>query len=336
MGVDISALLETSEVELKTLKGRMLAVDAFNVIYQFLSNIREYDGSPLKDKQGNITSHLSGLFYRNISLLETGVVPVYVFDGKPPALKDKTIKERIALKEKAEEEYRMSLAMGDYEKAKSFASRTSRLTAEMIAESKELLNSIGIAVVDAPSEGEAEASYLCRIGSVYSAVSQDYDSLLFGSPRLIRNLTISGKRRYGRTGRVVDVKPEILVNDEILRRLGITREQLVDMGMLIGTDFNDGIKGIGPKKAYQLIKKNGSLRNISNIKIENYEEIRDIFLNPNVVDPGHIRIPELNEQKASEILVTNHDFSPERVTSALSRVRETRKQGVQRSIDSFF
>jgi flap endonuclease-1 len=336
MGVDISSLLESSEVDLKNLKGRLLAVDAFNVIYQFLSNIREYDGSPLKDKHGMITSHLSGLFYRNISMLETGIVPVYVFDGKPPALKAKTIKERIALKEKAEEEYRLSLAMGDYERAKSFASRTSRLTSEMISESKDLLNSIGIAVVDAPSEGEAEASFLCRIGSVYSAVSQDYDSLLFGSPRLIRNLTISGKRRYGRTGRVVDVKPEMIVNDEILRKLGITREQLIDMGILIGTDFNDGIKGIGPKKAYQLIKKNGSLKNISSIKIENYDEIRDIFLNPEVVDPGHIKVPELNEQKAIDILVTNHDFSQERVSSALSRVRESRKQGVQRSIDSFF
>lgn len=336
MGVDISSLLESSEVDIKNLKGRMLAIDAFNVIYQFLSNIREYDGSPLKDKQGKITSHLSGLFYRNVSLLETGVVPVYVFDGKPPALKAKTIKERIALKEKAEEEYRLSLAMGDYEKAKSFASRTSRLTSEMIAESKELLNSIGIAVIDAPSEGEAEASFLCRIGSVYSAVSQDYDSLLFGSPRLVRNLTISGKRRYGRTGRVVDVKPEMIVNDDILRKLGITREQLIDMGILIGTDFNDGIKGIGPKKAYQLIKKNGSLKNISNIKIENYEEIHNIFLNPDVVDPGHIMIPELNEQKTMELLVTNHDFSAERVTAALNRVKEARKQGVQRSIDSFF
>jgi flap endonuclease-1 len=336
MGVDISSLLESSEVDLKTLKGRMLAIDAFNVIYQFLSNIREYDGSPLKDKHGKITSHLSGLFYRNISLLETGVIPVYVFDGKPPALKDKTIKERIALKEKAEEEYRLSLAMGDYERAKSFASRTSRLTGEMISESKELLNSIGIAVIDAPSEGEAEASFLCRLGSVYSAVSQDYDSLLFGSPRLIRNLTISGKRRYGRTGRLIDVKPEIIVNDEILRKLGITREQLIDMGILIGTDFNDGVKGIGPKKAYQLIKKNGSLKNISNIKIENYDEIRNIFLNPEVVDPGHIRIPELNEQKVIDILVTGHDFAQERVTSALNRVKEARKQGVQRSIDSFF
>jgi flap endonuclease-1 len=336
MGVDISSLLETSEIDLKTLKGRTLGIDAFNVIYQFLSNIREYDGSPLKDSRGNITSHLSGLFYRNISLLENGSIPIYVFDGKPPALKDKTIKERIALKEKAEEEYRLSLAMGDYEKAKSFASRTSRLTKEMIDESKELLNSIGIAVIDAPSEGEAEASFLCRIGSVFSTVSQDYDSLLFGSPRLIRNLTISGKRRYGRTGRVVDVKPEIIESNDLLRKLGITREQLIDMGILIGTDFNDGIKGIGPKKSYQLIKKYGSLKNIPSIKIENYEEIRNIFLNPEVFDPGRINIPNLNEEKAMDLLVTKHDFSAERVTSALNRVKEARKQGVQRSIDSFF
>lgn len=336
MGVDISSLLEPTEIDLKTLKGRLLGIDAFNVIYQFLSNIREYDGSLLKDRQGKITSHLSGLFYRNVSLLETGIVPVYVFDGKPPALKDKTIKERIALKEKAEEEYRLSLAMGDYDRAKSFASRTSRLTKDMVDEAKELLNAIGIAVVDAPSEGEAEASYLCRTGAVYSAVSQDYDSILFGSPRLIRNLTITGRRRYGRTGRVVDVRPEMIESDHLLRKLGITREQLVDMGILIGTDFNDGIKGIGPKKAYQLIKKYGSVKQVSSVKIENYEEIKNIFLNPEVSDPGHIKVPELDEQKATEILVKNHDFSAERVTSGLNRVKEARKQGVQRSIDSFF
>ncbi len=336
MGVDISSLLESNEVDLKAIKGRMVAVDAFNVIYQFLSNIREYDGSPLKDKQGRVTSHLSGLFYRNVSLLEEGLIPVYVFDGKPPALKEKTIKERIALKEKAEEEYRLSLAMGDYEKAKSFASRTSRLTQEMVTESKALLNSLGIAVIDAPSEGEAEASYMCSIGLVYSAVSQDYDSILFGSPRLIRNLTVTGKRRYGRTGRVVDVKPEMISSDDVLRKLGITREQLVDIGILVGTDFNDGIKGIGPKKAFQLIKKYGSIKNVPNINVENYDEIRDIFLNPTVSNPGKITAPELNEDNVREILVVNHDFSEERVTSALRRAREARKQGVQRSIDSFF
>ncbi len=336
MGVDISSLLQPKEIDLKTLNGRMVGVDAFNVIYQFLSNIREYDGSPLKDNSGNITSHLSGLFYRSVSLLESGIILVYVFDGKPHPLKDKTIKERIALKEKAEEEYRASLAMGDVERAKSFASRTSRLTKEMVDESKELLNALGIPTIDSPSEGEAEASFLSQRGRVYSVVSQDYDSLLFGAPRLIRNLTITGKRRNARTGRSQDVSPEMIDLTETLRSLSITREQLIDMGILIGTDFNEGIKGIGPKKALQLIRKYGSLKNIPDIKIEYYEEIKQIFLNPDVLDPGNISIPELDENIVMEILVSRHNFSVERVKSALSRLRDIKKSGVQRSIDSFF
>ncbi len=336
MGVDISSLLETRDLDTKTLNGRMLGVDAYNVIYQFLSNIREYDGSPLKDSNGNITSHLSGLFYRSINLLEGGMIPVYVFDGKPHPLKDKTIKERIALKEKAEEEYRTSLAMGDMEKAKSYASRTSRLTSDMVNESKHLLRALGIATIDAPSEGEAEASFLSMRGRVYSAVSQDYDCLLFGAPKLIRNLTVSGKRRYGRTGRVIDVKPEIIELNDVLRKLEVTREQLIDIGILVGTDFNDGIRGIGPKKAIQQIKRFGSLNKIPGISIEYYEEIKNIFLNPEVNDPGEIMLPELDEQLVFEILVDRHNFSPERVTSFLSKIRGVKKLGVQRSIDSFF
>ncbi|MEM0128485.1 MAG: flap structure-specific endonuclease, partial [Thermoplasmatales archaeon] len=163
-----------------------------------------------------------------------------------------------------------------------------------------------------------------------------YDSLLFGSPRLIRNLTITGKRRYGKTGRVVDIKPGIIETDEVLRKLGITREQLIDIGILVGTDFNDGIKGIGPKKAYQLVKKYGSIEKIPSISIENYEEIKEIFLNPEVRDTEQISSLELNEQNIVDILVNTHDFSRERVESALARIKEARKQGVQRSIDSFF
>lgn len=336
MGVDISSLLQPHEIDLKVLNGRMVAVDAFNVIYQFLSNIREYDGSPLKDNNGNITSHLSGLFYRNVSLTESGIILIYVFDGKPHPLKDKTIKERIALKEKAEEEYRMSLAMGDMEKAKSFASRTSRLTKEMVEESKELLLALGIPTIDAPSEGEAEASYLSQRGRVYSVVSQDYDSLLFGAPRLIRNLTITGKRRNPRTGRSLDINPEMIDLSETLKALSITREQLIDMGILIGTDFNDGIRGIGPKKALQLIKKYGSLEKIPGINVEYYEDIRRIFLHPEVFDPGNISLPELDEQRVIEILVSRHNFSIDRVKSALSRLKDVKRAGVQRSIDSFF
>lgn len=336
MGVDISALVSPEVVDLKNFRGTMMGFDAYNVLYQFLSNIREFDGSPLKDREGNVTSHLSGLFYRNLNILEMGIIPVYVFDGKPHPLKEKTIKTRIELKEKAEREYLESLAMGDMEKARSYASRTSRLTQDMVEESMELLESMGIPVLSAPSEGEAEASYLCKNGVVGYVVSQDYDSLLFGAPKLLRNVTISGKRRVGRKGRTIDISPEVIFLDKVLKENQISHEQLVDIGILIGTDFNDGIKGIGPKKALQLIRRYGSLQKIPNIYVENYEEIRDIFLHPNVVDVGNIKIPPMDENRIIEILVKKHDFSIERVQSALVRIRNAKKSGVQRSIDSFF
>ncbi len=336
MGVDISSLISPEQVDLKNFKGNMMGFDAYNILYQFLSNIREFDGSPLRDKQGNVTSHLSGLFYRNINIIEIGIIPVYVFDGKPHPLKERTIKERIMLKEKAEKEYLESLAMGDMEKARSYASRTSRLTQDMVTESMELLNAMGIPTIVSPSEGEAEASYLCKRGRVSYVVSQDYDSLLFGAPKLLRNVTISGKRRAGKGGRTIDINPEVILLEDVLKANQITHEQLVDIGILVGTDFNEGIKGIGPKKALQLIKKYGSIRNIPDIKIENYEEIRNIFLNPNVVDVPTIQIPAIDENKIVDILVNKHDFSMERVESALSRIRAAKKSGVQRSIDSFF
>jgi len=336
MGVDISDLVNPQPVDLKNFKGNMMGIDAFNTIYQFLSNIREFDGSPLRDKNGNITSHLSGLFYRNINIIELGIIPVYVFDGKPHPLKEKTIKERIALKEKAEKEYLESLALGDIEKARSYASRTSRLTQDMVNESMELLLAMGIPVITAPSEGEAEASYLCKKGKVAYVVSQDYDSLLFGAPKLLRNITISGKRRVGRSGRTIDINPEMIILENVLKENGITHEQLVDIGILIGTDFNDGIKGIGPKKAIQLIKKYGSIPKIPGINIENYDELRNIFLNPVVKDIASIDLPPFNEEKIIEILVNRHDFSFERVQSAISRIKNAKKAGVQRSIDSFF
>lgn len=336
MGVDIASLVNPEPVNLKNFKGNMIGFDAYNILYQFLSNIREFDGSPLKDKRGNITSHLSGLFYRNINIMEMGIIPIYVFDGEAHPLKEKTIKERIMLKEKAEKEYLESLAMGDMEKARSFASRTSRLTREMVNESIELLNAMGIPTVISPSEGEAEASYLCKRGRVSYVVSQDYDSLLFGAPRLLRNVTISGKRRAGRGGRMIDINPEIIILEQVLRSNQITQDQLIDIGILIGTDFNDGVKGIGPKKALQLIKRYGSIPNIPNINIENYDEIKNIFLNPKVIDVPSFEIPPFDENKIIQILVNNHDFSMDRVQSALNRIKNVKRSGVQRSIDSFF
>ncbi|MEM0297026.1 MAG: flap endonuclease-1, partial [Zestosphaera sp.] len=293
MGVDLRELIEGSPAvkvinDLRELRGKAVAIDAYNALHQFLAAIRQPDGTPLMDGRGRVTSHLSGLFYRTINLVESGLKPVYVFDGKPPELKAKEIAERTAIREESLKKYEAALAEGRVEEARKYAQATGRLTTEMVDDSRKLLNAMGIPYVNAPSEGEAQAAHMARKGDVWASVSQDYDSLLFNTPRLLRNITISGKRKLPGKEVYVDVRPELIELDNLLKSLGVTREQLVDIAILLGTDFNpDGVKGVGPKTAFKLIKTHGTLDNaiktLPNVKIDfNYEEIRKIFLNPPV------------------------------------------------------
>ena len=192
MGLNISEIIPRKELEISDLKGKLVCVDAFNALYQFLSTIRQPDGVPLMDSKKRVTSHLSGIFYRNINLFSEGIKLVYVFDGKPPELKFKIHKIRKENRDTATERYEDAKGKRDFEGMKRYGSQLLRLDEGMIQESKELLEAMGIAVVQAPGEGEAEASYLSRIKKdVFATVSQDYDCLLFGTPRLIRNLTSS-------------------------------------------------------------------------------------------------------------------------------------------------
>ncbi|MEM5870583.1 MAG: flap endonuclease-1, partial [Candidatus Aenigmatarchaeota archaeon] len=254
MGVQLRDILEAKEVDLETLKGRIIAIDAFNWLYQFLSSIRQIDGTPLMDIKGRITSHLSGLFYRTANLLEAGIKPVYVFDGEKPKFKKYTIEKRKEIREEAKEKWEKALERGDIEEAKKMAQRSGELNEEMIEESKELIRAMGLPIVQAKSEGEAQCAIMCKNGDVNFSASQDFDSLLFGSPKMIRNLNITGKRKVG--GKEVKISPEIIDLEENLNRLGITREQLIIIGILVGTDYNPGgIKGIGPKKALELVKR---------------------------------------------------------------------------------
>ncbi|MCG3224065.1 MAG: flap endonuclease-1, partial [Candidatus Heimdallarchaeota archaeon] len=248
MGVKkISDLFKGTPIELEQLRQKKLAVDALNIIYQFLASIRGYDGSLLSDSEGFVTSHLSGLLYRNASLLEKGIQLSYVFDGKPSKLKREEIKRRAEVKRKAREELEEALERGDMARAKVVAQRTSVLTSSMIDDSKKLLRLMGIPVIEAPTEGEAQAAYLVQKKKVWAVASQDYDSLLFGSPILVRNLTLSGRRKLPRSNRYITVNVEVYHQHELLQALKLTKEQLVDMSILIGTDFNpDGVKGIGP------------------------------------------------------------------------------------------
>lgn len=341
MGVDLKDLIPSDVVvqiqDLRVLRGKVIAIDAYNALYQFLAAIRQPDGTPLMDSQGRITSHLSGLFYRTINLVENGVKPVYVFDGKPPELKAREIEKRKAIKEEASKKYEEAIKAGDLEAARRYAAMASKLTDSMVEDAKRLLSAMGIPWVQAPAEGEAQAAYMAGVGDAYATASQDYDSLLFGSPRLIRNLTISGKRKLPKKEEYVEIFPEIIELDKLLMKLGLTREALIDIGILVGTDYNpDGFEGIGPKRAYQLIKAYGSIERIPKALLKSPVEvdiafIKQYFLNPPVTKNYKLDWNEPDAKLVIEILVKEHDFSEDRVRNALERLIKAYREHIKGS-----
>ncbi len=339
MGVNIREIIpdeaKTVIEDLRSLRGKIVVIDGYNALYQFLTAIRQPDGTPLMDSQGRITSHLSGLFYRTINIMENGIKPVYVFDGKPPELKAKEIERRRKVKEDAAAKYAEALKKGDLEAARRYAMMAAKLTDEMVQDAKKLLDAMGVPWIQAPAEGEAQAAYIVRKGDAWASASQDYDSLLFGSPRLLRNLTITGRRKLPRKNVYVEIKPELIELQKLLERLRITREQLIDIGILIGTDYNpDGVKGIGAKKALTLIKTYGSLEKLPEAllggwKKEELLKIREYFLNPPVEKNYRIEWKEPSREKIYAILVEEHDFNPERVKNAFERLLKAYRENIK-------
>ena len=338
MGVHLTPIIEKQVIDLEALRGRTIAVDGNLELYQFLSVIRLRDGSPLKDDRGRITSHLNGLMFRTSRLIaDYGISPVFVFDGVPPPLKAGEIDRRRARREKATKEYELALKGGDFGTAWSKAVMMSRLTREMVGEAKTLLGFLGIPHVQAPSEGEAQAADLAKRGVVWAAGSKDYDSLLFGAPRLVRFLTISGTEWLPSQGRARRLRPEIIDVEPWLKNLGLSREQLIDAAILIGTDFNDGVLGIGPKKAIKLLRDAGSLEGLSEeVRAQlpdNVDEIRTFFHDPPVDPNPRIEPGTLNSDAVIRFLVGERGFSPERVRVALERLRD--RPQPTRTLDSF-
>ncbi len=332
MGVNLGDLVPKTSVDLKNLGGKKVAIDAYNALYQFLAIIRQPDGTPLKDHTGKITSHLSGLFYRTCNLLEMGMKVIYVFDGVPPALKEVEIKRRSKVKEEALVKYEKALNEGKTEEARMYAQMTSRLKDYMADDSKRLLSLMGVPWVQAPSEGEAQAAHLVKKGEADYCSSQDYDSLLFGAPFLLRNLTISGRRKLPRKKVYVEVVPETVELRRVLSEWSITYGQLVDIGILIGTDFNpDGVKGIGPKNALKLVKAHGTLE----VALQTVKEaefpveprlIREVFLHPKITDSYRIVWGEPEVKGVVDFLCGEKDFSEDRVQNALGRTIEGMKK----------
>ncbi|MDD5472844.1 MAG: flap endonuclease-1 [Candidatus Methanoperedens sp.] len=338
MGVDLGDLFDRKEIELSDLKGKIIAIDAYNTLYQFLSIIRQRDGTPLIDSRGEITSHLSGFLYRTTNLVEAGIKPVFVFDGAPPAFKNTTIEERKKIRTEAKEKWDEAKARGDEEEAFKHAQASSRIGGNMIEDAKLLLGFMGLPVVQAPSEGEAQAAFMVRNKDAYAAGSQDYDALLFGAPIVVRNLAVSGKRKLPGKSVYVDVKPEVIELEKGLELLGISREQLIDIALLVGTDYDEGIKGIGPKKALKLVKKHGNIEGALgelSTEIKNLAEIKVLFVAPDVTPDYELRWKKPDSAAIIKFLCEGHDFSQERVSKAVERLLEASDEG-QQTLDKWF
>jgi flap endonuclease-1 len=326
LGFDLSPIVVRRQITLNDLRGRSLAVDANNMLYQFLALIRMRDGRPFTDAHGNVTSHLLGLLMRITRLMgDYDVRPIFIFDGKPPPLKKKTLRARRQYREKARREWEDAVKRHDYSAAWSKAVRMESLDKAMQDDAKTTLALLGIPFVQAPEEGEAQASHIARKGEVWAANSRDYDSVLFGAPRLVRYVTISGQEFLPSTGSSRPLIPELIELQELLDTLGISREQLVDLAILVGTDFNTGIKGVGPKTGLKLIKKHERLENLpreyeDQLPTE-FQEVRRVFLQPSVTDDYEIKFNGLNEEGLRHFLCDERGFSEDRVNLAVKRMR---------------
>tara|TARA_B100000953_G_scaffold275021_1_gene248218 strand:+ start:60 stop:1082 length:1023 start_codon:yes stop_codon:yes gene_type:complete len=326
MGVDIKTLLIREKTQIESFTSKIVAIDAYNAIYQFLAIIRGPEGLHLTDSQGRTTSHLTGLLYRNINFLSMGIKPVYVFDGKPPSLKTAEIERRKLGKKEATIKYEKAKAEGDLESARKYAQQTTSMQDTMVEDSKHLLDLFGIPHIQASADGEATAAYLNKIGKADAVASQDFDCVLFGAKKLVRNFTNSGRRKIPNRNTYVDIEPEIISYQKNLDALGITGNQLIDIGILVGTDFNpDGFERIGPKTALKLIKEYGKLEDIPQIQDQlnqiEYRQIRDIFLHANVTEIGKIEFMDADYSGIVDYLANERSFSQERVQASLNRLK---------------
>jgi flap endonuclease-1 len=339
LGVDIGSILAREEITFDRLRSKVVAVDGYNILYQFLSIIRGSDGKPLADSSGRITSHLSGLFYRVCNLLSNDIWPAFVLDGEPPEFKRQEVEERKERKKQAQEKYDHALRTGDLEGARKYGQATARVNEYIRESSKQLLGLMGIPCIQAPSEGEAQAAHLAKVGLVFAAASQDYDSTLFGAPRLVRNLGVTGRRKLPGRKAYVEVKPELVDIERTTRDLGISRNQLIDIAILVGTDYCEGVKGLGAKKALALVAGGAKLEETYKergaVVPENLDQIVAFFMNPPVAEVKSLDFQPINKDGVVSLLVKEYSFSEERVMKTLDATIqriEAKKSGLARFI----
>lgn len=337
MGVKLSDLVQKREISFQQLSGKKIAIDFSNSVYQFLSSIRQRDGTPLMDSKGRITSHLMGIWTRFSNLIGLGIKLAIVLDGKPPILKIKEQEERAYRKQIAKEKFEEAKRDEDIEMMAKYAKQTSHLTKDIVAESRELMQAMGLPVIQAPSEADAQMAFMCEKGDIYACASSDYDCLLQGSPRLITNLTLSQRRKLP-SGAYVKTTPELIDLKSVLKNLGINQDQLIAIGILVGTDYNEGVYRIGPKTALKLVKQHKSFDKLfKEVKADfNWKKIYAIFKSMPIMKNYQLKWKELDEDKVKKILVDKHEFSLERVENTLDKLKKSEGKKTQKGLGDFF
>ena len=337
MGVQLGEIVEAGKITLENLAGRSIAFDGNNILYQFLAIIRGRMGEPLRDREGRITSHMSGLIYRNSNLMEAGIRVAYVFDGEPHRFKAEVIEKRRETRREARLKYEKAVQEGKVEEARLYGQQAVVASTSIVEDAKKLLALMGVPCIQAPGEGEAQSAHMAVKGDVWAAASQDFDSLLYGAPTLIRNLSITGRRKLPRKNLYIKIEPEIIELRALLKNLSLTKDQLIDVGILVGTDYNpEGVKGVGPKTAIKFMKKHGSLEaalpNIKNAVFPHpIREIRELFLNPRIIDEYRLEWQPPEADGIIEFLCEMHDFDRGRVEKAIEKIERGYTRGLGRT-----
>lgn len=331
MGVKFKELVVSENVSIDDLSGRTLIVDGHNMLYQFLTTIRSRDGNVLTNSRGETTSHLIGLFSRVSKLLQKGVRLAFVFDGKPPELKHRELARRKELKQEARARYEAALEVEDVESMRKFGARTARLTPDMVDSAKALLRHLGVPYVQAPSEGEAQAAHMVVRGDAWAVSSQDFDSLLYGCPRLVQNLSIEGRRKMPGRFSYATIEPRLVFLEETLEELGISRERLIWLAVLVGTDYNPkGVSGIGPKKGLKLVREHDTAESLfSSVELADdvdWKDVLDAFHSMPVTDDYSLEWSAVDRAALTRFLVEDYDFSAERVEKTLDVIAAPKNQ----------
>ncbi len=325
MGCNLRDLAKAESIDLADLSGERIAVDVFLSAYQFITAMTGQDGRPLSDSKSRPVAHLMGFLDRATILIASGIEPIFVFDGKPPELKRETLNERRSRKNIAKKKWDDAMESGDLKAAKKIGPQIAEYTSEMVQETKDLFDVLGVSWIEAPMEAEGAAAVRARNGEIHAVATQDWDALLYGAPIMIRNLMSHGTKKFGRT-----LTAERIILNDMLEEHGISHEQLVDLGIMIGTDFHPGFRGIGPKTGLKLIKAHGTLEAVAQVKgIEvphNIEEIRNLFLNHPINE--NLDLPESKravEEQIRAFVQNERGFSENRTMRALERLASVGK-----------